>query len=143
MIETPVFINCRDRLEPLQQLLGWLEDMGMQRINLIDNDSTFEPLLDFYNQSSHDVIRLESNLGPRALFHDDRFADTVASQKFIYTDCDILPMGAPSDALELFDSLLQRYPVVDKVGFGLRIDDLPNAYPHADLVREWEGRFWL
>lgn len=143
MIETPVFINCRDRLEPLQQLIGWLEDMGMQRIHLVDNDSTFEPLLEFLERSEHDVIRLDSNLGPLALFDDDRFTETLASQKFIYTDCDILPMGVPSDALDLFDSLLERYPVVDKVGFGLRIDDLPDDYPLAELVREWEGRFWL
>jgi hypothetical protein len=115
----------------------------MQRIHFVDNDSTFEPLLEFFRQSDHDVIRLNSNLGPLALFRDDRFAKTLASQKFIHTDCDILPTGAPSDAVELFDSLLERYPVVDKVGFGLRIDDLPSAYPHADLVRAWEGRFWL
>ena len=31
---------------------------------------------------------------------------------------------------------------VDKVGFGLRIDDLPNHFPLREDVQQWEGRFW-
>ena len=35
-----VIINVRDRLEPLQDLVSWLEGVGQQNIWLNDNAST-------------------------------------------------------------------------------------------------------
>ena len=58
----PIFINCRDRVTPLRDLVAWLERAGHQRIILVDNDSTYEPLLEFYEQSPHEVVRLGQNL---------------------------------------------------------------------------------
>ena len=49
---------------------------------------------------------------------------------------------APADAVEYFAELLFRYGDVDKVGFGLRIDDLPDAYQFRSEVVDWESQFW-
>lgn len=40
-----MFVLCRDRVEPLRELVDWLELAGLERIVLIDNDSAYEPLL--------------------------------------------------------------------------------------------------
>jgi hypothetical protein len=62
---------------------------------------------------------------------------------FVVTDPDVVPdASCPTDALEHFRVLLDRYPDIDKVGFGLRIDDLPETYPLSSAVRSWESRFW-
>jgi hypothetical protein len=37
---------------------------------------------------------------------------------------------------------LQRNPSFDKVGFSLKIDDLPAHYRHRDDVITWEKQFW-
>ena len=37
---TPVIIIVRDRLEPLQLLVAWLERAGARHLVLLDNDST-------------------------------------------------------------------------------------------------------
>ena len=43
--------------------------------------------------------------------------------------------------LEHFLKIIKTYPKVDKVGFSLKIDDLPNAYPNKKLVVQWESRY--
>jgi hypothetical protein len=48
----------------------------------------------------------------------------------------------PADALEYLAELLFRYADVDKVGFGLRIDDLPERYRFRSEVIAWESQFW-
>ena len=62
-VQVPVFINCRDRLTPLAQLVDWLERAGQEEIYLIDNDSAYEPLLAWYERTPHAVIRLDERVG--------------------------------------------------------------------------------
>ena len=46
------------------------------------------------------------------------------------------------DAGYHFHRVLSRFPHINKVGFGLRIDDLPSRYHLRDSVIEWEKQFW-
>ena len=58
----PVFIVCRDRFTCLVGLLDWLESVGQaDEIYLLDNDSSYAPLLEFYEQTRHTVIRTGGN----------------------------------------------------------------------------------
>ena len=45
--------------------------------------------------------------------------------------------------MERFADLLFRYGDIGKVGFGLRIDDLPPTYEFRQEVLDWESQFWL
>jgi hypothetical protein len=140
----PAFINCRDRLKPLRELLAWLGRAGVDEIYLIDNDSAYPPLLDFYRECPHEVIRLGRNAGNYALFTEPGLRNLAGSRPFVYSDPDVVPVPeCPLDALDRFAELLERYPEVSKVGFGLVIDDLPRHYPHRRKVIRWEHRFWL
>lgn len=127
----PVFINCRDRLTDLHPLLAWLEKSGQERITLLDNDSTWPPLLEFYEKIPHEVIRLGRNLGQYALWD----ADLVPDEEFIWTDPDVVPVEeCPLDAVSHFARILAQQDV-PKVGFGLKVDDLPNS--GSAIEREW------
>ena len=42
----------------------------------------------------------------------------------------------------MFKRTLEQHPDIDKVGFSLKIDDLPNHYRHKKNVLLWEGQFW-
>lgn len=140
---TPILIACRDRVEPLRQLVRWLERAGHERIVLIDNDSSFEPLLAYFEECPHEVLRLGRNVGHRAVW-DAGVLDTIRHDgPFVVSDCDIVPDdGSPLDAVDHFADLLMRYADVDKVGFGLRIDDLPRTYAFRDEAIAWESQFW-
>jgi FkbM family methyltransferase len=141
--QTPILITCRDRLEELRRPVSWLERAGYQRVVLVDNDSSYAPLLGYYDETPHQVIRLGRNLGHLAVW-EGNVLDTLAHKgAFVVTDCDIVPdENAPYDAVDRFADLLFRHSDVDKVGFGLRIDDLPSTYKFRDDVIDWEGQFW-
>jgi hypothetical protein len=139
----PVFINCRDRLTPLRELVGWLERAGQEEIYLLDNDSAYEPLLDWYGQTPHTVVRLGSNVGHFALWKANGVFELTRGRAFVYTDPDVVPDGeCPLDAIDRFDELLKRFPGLNKAGFGLRIDDIPDSYPHKQAVIAWEEQQW-
>jgi hypothetical protein len=141
--EIPVFVNCRDRLTPLLDLLRFLERAGSKRIYLLDNDSTYPPLLEFYERTPHRVIRLGQNLGHRSLWLGAVFDELQVQGPFVFSDPDIVPIEeCPPDAIGYFAEVLERYPGYTKAGFGLRIDDLPNHFAHRAAVLAWESRFW-
>jgi hypothetical protein len=140
----PVFINTRDRVSCLRALVEWLEKAGVQRIVIVDNASTYPPLLDYLARSPHQVVRLTENLGQLAPWTSGTIgAHTGEHDFFVETDPDVLPdPGCPMDALEHLYDVVYTFPGFVKAGLGLRIDDLPRRYPHAEAVRRWESRFW-
>ncbi|MFM9138696.1 MAG: hypothetical protein ACKOQZ_11355 [Actinomycetota bacterium] len=62
----PIIINVRDRLEPLRDLVAWLERVGQEQIWLNDNASTYPPMVEYLNNSPHHVVRHSTNLGHRS-----------------------------------------------------------------------------
>ena len=63
---------------------------------------------------------------------------------FIYTDSDIvLPDSFPNDWKEIMLNVMKSYPEYQKVGLGIRIDDLPEHYRYKYQVMRNEGRWWL
>lgn len=139
----PVIINVRDRLTALLDLISWLERMDQENIWLCDNASTYEPMVEFLHSTSHHVVFNEINLGHRGPWLSGLVTELGLDRPFIITDPDVVPCEeCPSDVLELFHETLQRYPEVDKVGFSLRLDDLPEHYAHRDDVILWESQFW-
>lgn len=141
---TPIFVICRDRLAPLLELVGWLEDNGYENLVLVDNDSTFGPLLDYYESTPHRVELLGANLGPRhAIWGTDLVARYAPDSHFVVTDCDVVPdERCPGDLVDYLRWAVERYPSHFKAGPALRIDDLPDHYAAAAVVRRWERQFW-
>jgi len=136
MQSVPVFINCRDRVTDLRALVEWLERAGHERITLIDNASTWPPLVDYLSRTPHGVIELGRNLGSRALWH----AGLVPGEPYVLTDPDIVPTDdCPLDLVEHLQTLLDRYPQFSKAGPGLFLDDvgdIPSLAHERELVSE-------
>ena len=141
--QVPIFVTVRDRLSPLLELLDWLESAGQHDVHLIDNASTYPPLRDFLSTTSHRVVALDRNLGHRAAFLSGVVQREARDRAFVVTDPDVVPdPGCPLDVLEHLSELLARFPDADKIGLGLRLDDLPACYALREDVIDWEGRFW-
>ncbi len=143
MSRYPVFIPCRDRLTPLLPLIGWLERVGQTEIYLLDNDSTFPPLLQYYRETRHHVLYLKQNLGHRALWHAGLLETLGVTGKYIVTDPDVVPTeNCPDDAIDVLSVALDQFPDRVKAGFGIQIDDLPDHFPRKSEVLNWESQFW-
>jgi hypothetical protein len=142
-VNVPVFLICRDRLSPLLGLVDYLERAGCEDIHLVDNASSYAPLLEYYERTPHRVIRLEENLGPFALWRGDLLTKLKITGAFVCSDPDIVPIEeCPLDAIDYFAEILARYPRHLKAGFGLRIDDIPDSYPLKDEALLIERYNW-
>lgn len=139
----PVFINCRDRVTDLKKLVAWLQKAGVKKIALVDNGSTYPELLDFYKSTASQVLPLGSNRGHRAPWESLAISILAKNNYYVVSDPDIIPVeDCPLDALDYFYSILQKHKEFMKVGFSLKIDDLPDHYQLKKTVVNWEKQFW-
>jgi hypothetical protein len=136
-------VISRDRLDCLRLLVAWLERApGIGEIHIVDNASTWPALVEYLDASPHTVHRLGVNLGHHAPWITGLISE-VAHAPFLVTDPDVIPDEAcPDDVIEHLRAVLARHPGADKVGLGLRIDDLPERFAHRDAVVRWESKFW-
>jgi len=139
----PIIITVRDRLSDLLLLLDWLNNVGQREVWLCDNASTYEPMVRFLSTTKHHVIYNQRNLGHRSPWLSGLVAELGATRPFVVTDPDVVPCETcPLDALDYFWETLQLHHDMDKVGFSLRIDDLPVHFAHRKSVIAWERQFW-
>jgi len=137
----PIVINSFNRLSYLERVVDALRARGYDNIYVIDNDSTYAPLLDYYREAGLRVFHLDRNVGYLALWTTSVGAHFV-DDYYVYTDSDIEPAPeCPDDFIARFREGLDRNPRVDKVGFGLKTDDLPDSYALKARVIGHEAQF--
>lgn len=137
----PIFIISFNRLECLRLLVLRLESMGYSNIHIIDNNSTYPPLLAYLKNSQHKVYFLSQNMGHLVLWKNPIFTKIIQQSFYVVTDPDIMPIEeCPADFLQLFYTTLCKNLSVTKVGFSLKLDDIPKRYKLRDMVLEWESR---
>lgn len=129
----PVYINVRDRVTDLRLMVDWLERAGTERIVLVDNHSSWPPLVEYLHRTPHEVVWLGNNVGSRALWDLGMLPDC----RFVWSDPDIVPIAeCPLDLVDHLSGLLDRYPDHDKAAVGLYLDDVPADMPSL----AWEHR---
>lgn len=140
--QIPIIINNFNRLDCLQKLITALEERGYTNIHILDNQSTYPPLLDWYETCPYEIIRLEKNIGYQAIWKSGVY-DRFKRSFYVYTDSDVVPdENCPKDFMKRFLDTLRKYPRCLKVGFGLRIDNLPDHFAQKEAVLANERRFW-
>jgi hypothetical protein len=138
----PVIINNRNRYSCLLKLLEWLEKAGMTEIIIIDNASTYPPLISYYETTKYKVLRTGVNGGPFAIWKLKE-TEPLLSDFYIYTDADVVPdKTAEFTSIRLMYQRLRRDLRIDKIGFSLRIDNLPDHFKLKHEVIAWENQFW-
>lgn len=141
MLKPPIFIVSRDRVTCLSALVQWLEAAGQERIFIVDNGSTYEPLLDYLASSPHNIIRQE-NEGHTGIWYNGVLEQHAGDEFFVVTDPDVVPTGeCPLDAIDYFKSILDKYEGRTKAGFGLKLDDIPDSYRFKQDVIKYESEY--
>jgi hypothetical protein len=139
----PIIINNFNQYKSLLRLINFLKSRDYHNIYVLDNNSTFHPLLEFYETKQVKVIRLKENIGHLAFWEEKKVSKKFTNGYYVLTDPDVVPIDdCPRDFLERFLQLLLNNPDVTKVGFGLKIDDLPDYLRVKKQVEEWEEKFW-
>jgi hypothetical protein len=123
-------------------MVRWLSEAGHRNIIILDNKSSYPPLLEWYEQQSiAKIVYLDQNLGPLALWLWEG-GQQIIREPYVYTDSDIDLAGCPQNLVERLADVLRSSPGFQKVGTALRIDDLP-ANEITEKVRRHERQFWL
>lgn len=143
--EVPIFINARDRLGVMQRLIDWLLGAGYRNVIILDNASTYPPLIKYYATLERDsrikIIQLGKNLGFKALWLSNTLERLQISTPYIYTDPDVLPIErCPKDLVLRLMKLLDANRELRKVGLGLVYDDI--TFFDKDTVQRVEAEFY-
>lgn len=126
-----------NRLTWPKALCEQLSDVGCEVI-LVDNESTYPPLLEWYKKCPYKVHFLPDTLGHKSLWKSD-LIDQYKDEYYIVTDHDLDLSQVPKDFIEVLTKGFQNDVV--KSGLSLKIDDLPvNSYTNE--VISWETKFW-
>lgn len=135
----PVYVNVFNRLTTTRKLCEQLAAMPCVEVIIVDNDSTWEPLLDWYAECPYEVIRLRENLGHHAPWLSGA-VEHDPSPFYCVTDCDLDLENIPSDLMSVLQRPLMWHETnIVKSGVSLRINDLPEW---QSSVKNWESRFW-
>eukprot|EP00928_Gymnodinium_smaydae_P082879 TRINITY_DN66149_c0_g1_i1.p1 TRINITY_DN66149_c0_g1~~TRINITY_DN66149_c0_g1_i1.p1 ORF type:complete len:318 (+),score=34.75 TRINITY_DN66149_c0_g1_i1:102-1055(+) len=140
----PIIIASRDRMY-LPRLIEQLHGMGYFNIIILDNDSTYPPLHDYYRRRLAWVFLCRRNYGTRILWETAFYpfpgirghrVKRLTLQQYIdshgpyvYTDDDVLfQKEVPHNWAQFWRSVMIKYDVA-KVGAMKVSDDIPEHYP--------------
>lgn len=143
--QIPIIIISFNQLKYLQQLISFLQKHNYTNLIIIDNNSTYPPLLHYFKTIENTVIihRLKDNLGHLSFWKHDAIFKQYSKGYYVVTDPDVVPIDeCPDNFLEEFRQLLDKAYDRTKVGFSLKIDDLPNTNPNKEQILQWESQFW-
>lgn len=153
MKNIPIIILNRDRLEPMKKSVYILRKKGYNNITVIDNGSTYKPLLEWYENNN--TIQVYNNIVvPNNVFALMNLVKakiepfvTMTSDYYVFSDSDTVPIGEiPSNFIEHMIEYQKKYNV-QKVALGIKIDDINdlNPNPNHPLIQkaiEIEIQYW-
>lgn len=138
----PVYIISFNCLSYVKQIVEWLEEYKFTNINIIDNNSSYPPLIAYLESLQHRVYRMDKNYGHGVLWESGKFNKIIENSCYIVSDPDIsVNKQLQHNFIKEFYRILEEYPNVVKVGFALDIDNLPKT-ENNKLVIQWEQQFW-
>ncbi len=143
IFQIPIYFINRNRFKTLKKFIDWLQNSGFKNIKVLDNQSTYAPLIDYYNEIENDVeiIRINKNSGPW-VFWEMGIHKTIDTN-YIVSDPDLYPSDfCPEDLINYMYGILQQNPKITKVAPGLNLENISDNYAHSDLVYKWESQFW-
>ncbi len=137
-LDIPIFINSRDRQGGLQQQVDWLQDAGYRNIHILDNQSTYPKLLDYYDKLKRLGVKiwyLPFNYGYKAVWNSNILNILKIDTPYIYTDSDVVPdENCPGNVVEIMLDILQRHRYLKKVGLTLHVDDI--TFYNSDSIQK-------
>ena len=141
--QIPIFFINRNRLESLKKIILWLLESGYENIKILDNQSSYPPLIEYYSTlgKSIEVIPLNRNAGPW-VFWELGIHKEIESH-YIVSDSDLFPSDfCPTDLINYMYAILTQHEGIFKVAPGLNLENISPHYSQGELAYKWESQFW-
>lgn len=147
MKDIKIVILNRDRLYPLIEQVDALKSRGYNNITIIDNQSAYQPLLDWYKESDLDIFYNDVTENSCHAFRDlvlighPKFKEIV-SNWYVFNDSDIIPIeSVPENFIQDLIDFSKKHDR-PKVGMSIKIDDIDLTYPLNAWVYSYESTYW-
>lgn len=144
MKNIPIIFPVFNQLTYLKNAINWWKWYYPENpIFVVDNASTYRPLLEFYESNRH-VIKLFRNDSNEFSSNLKRFLRDEINPYFEYyviSDCDVMPHpNTPGNFLEHFKMLIEEGGY-HRAGFNLIINDLPDHLNNKINIVNNESQF--
>lgn len=136
---TKAFVIMYNRFTWAKALCEFLSDNGCEVI-LMDNGSTYEPLLNWYKKCPYKIHYMTNACYNRGLW-ERGLIQHYGDKNYILTDPDLDLSGVPADFVDKLFLGFENNPEIMKSGLSLRIDDLPEN-DYTKEVISWERKWW-
>jgi glycosyltransferase involved in cell wall biosynthesis len=139
-MKVPVIINNRNLLTwPKAMVRDLRKWKGIGDIYIVDNGSTYEPLLEWYATKPCEVISLGVNAGHQAPWLCG-LVQKLGEPYYAVTDPDLDLSKTSKQTIVRCVEWLQEFPYVGKVGLSLRWDDVPPRSSYYTHVNTYEAQ---
>jgi len=140
-MKIPVIINNRNFLTWPKAMVERIKEYdGVGEIIIVDNNSTYPPLLEWYATNPCRIERLNDNLGMGAPWVSE-VVKKLNGAPYVLTDPDMGLEDTPDDTLlYLFDKLNSLQ--LDKVGLGLDWQIVEKKSPYYERLNVYEKNRW-
>lgn len=144
-----MFVPSFNAVTYLKMMVEQLSDLGCRNIIVVDNASTYKPMLSYLNRlpAAVTVVKLKQNLGPRNLVYDP-LNFSVFPKLFCVTDPDLVfNSEMPRDFIEQLLNISMELEC-GKVGLALDISDrekmIQDDIRVGERLKIWEheARHW-
>jgi hypothetical protein len=135
----PAFIINYNRLTLPKNMAEFISKNENVDVYIIDNNSSYKPLLEWYETCPYNVIHMGGNYGHTVFWEHQLYDKYVKEGPYILTDSDLDLSEIPDDWLEVLIEGLNKYEY-NKVGFSLKTEDLPESTFRDEIVG-WESQF--
>lgn len=136
----PVIINNRDLLTWTKAMVDKIKTLdGVGDIIIVDNASTYPPLLEWYQTNPCQIIKVE-NLGHRAPW-DCGLVDKL-NTPYVVTDPDLGINDLPSDTLIVLNEKLKQMPHLGKIGLKLDWESITDKSPYYNHLQSYDKSRW-
>lgn len=138
----PIIINNRNLLTWPKAMLEKIKTLNnVGDIFIIDNDSSYEPLLQWYKTNPCEIIKI-NNTGHTAPW-DCGLVSKLNSTFYVVTDPDLGIDNIPNDTLNVLADKLTTIPELEKIGLGLEWEYVPPESPYYSHLQTYEKTRWL
>lgn len=150
----PLVINSYNQFYYLRNFIDTFRKNGFTNIYVIDNYSTYPPLLDYYKylqeQKIATVFFYEYNFGPHYFFVKKLYRALFEGCPFLYSDPDLHYTAIADNFLSRIFEISRTFKAF-KVGSALTLPDhsqMKNPQHRFNIggvtysLLEWESRFW-
>jgi len=137
-MKIPIIINNRNLLTYPRQMLERVSKFdNVGEIIIVDNSSTYLPLLNWYETNPCKIIKTELS-GHLTPWYINLLA-SLNSEFYIVTDPDLDLTNTPLDTLTFLYEKMIKYPEYDKIGLSLSNWNVSEDSPYHEFLKAWSS----